>query len=177
MKSQIRTGHFSRPNRCLCSILCWSLMMGFAVAQTGSISDQQTRQPAWGTSEAFEAVDARFATSPGTLEAAAVTTGSQFASGGVGLRNRGAGSIAISGVVPPVQAAYIYWAVITEGAATAANESIMLQRLFPTPVSAVTTVAGTNVGSGISPCWPQGNTITVFRGTVPTTVATGNGVY
>jgi hypothetical protein len=177
MKSQIRTGHFSRQNRCLCSILCWSLMMGFAVAQTSSISDQQTRQPAWGTSEASAAADIQFTNSAGTLEAAAVTAGSQFGSGGVGLRNRGAGSIAVSGVVAPVQVAYIYWAVITKGAATAANKSIMLQRLFPTPVSAVTTIAGTNVGSGPSPCWPQGNTITVFRGTVPTTVANGNGVY
>jgi hypothetical protein len=177
MKSQIRTGHFSRSNRCWCSIFCWSLLMGFAVAQTGSISDQQSRQPAWGTSEASGAADTRFATSVGTLEAAAVAAGTQFGSGGVGLRNRGAGSIAISGVVAPVQAAYIYWAVITKGAATAANKAIMLQRLFPTPVSAVTTITGTNVGSGTSPCWPQGNTITVFRGTVPTTVATGNGVY
>jgi hypothetical protein len=176
MKSQIRTGHFSRQSRCLCLILCWSFLMGFAVAQTSSISDQQTGQPAWGTTDASNAANIRFTNSAGTLEAAAVTAGSQFGSGGVGLRNRGAGSIAISGVVTPVRAAYIYWAVITKGAVTAANESIMLQRLSPT-VGAVTTIAGTNVGSGASPCWPQGTTITVFRGTVPTTVATGNGVY
>jgi hypothetical protein len=176
MKSQMRTGHFSRPNWCLCSILCWSLMLGFAVAQTSSVSDQQTRQPAWGTSEAPNAADIRFETSAGSLEAAAVSAGSQFGSGGVGLRNRGAGSLAVSGVLPPVQAAYIYWAVITNGAASAANKTIMLQRLSPTPVSTVTRITGTNVGTGPSPCWP-GNTITVFRGTVPTTVATGNGVY
>jgi hypothetical protein len=177
MKAQMRTGHISRPNRCLCSILCWSLMLGFAVAQTSSISDPQTRQPASGTTEALNAADIRFETSVGSLEAAATSAGSQFGSGGVGLRNRGAGSIAVSGVLPPVQAAYIYWAVITSGAPSAANKSIMLQRLSPTPVSTVTTITGTNVGSGPSPCWPEGNTITVFRGTVPTTVATGNGVY
>jgi len=176
-KLQMRAGHRSRLNRCLCSIFCWSLMVGFAVAQSSSLSDQQTRQPAWGTREAPGATDLRFATSAGSVEAAAVSAGSQFGSGGVGLRNRGAGSIAVSGVVLPVQAAYIYWAVITKGAVTTANKSIMLQRLFPTPASAVTTITGTNVGSGASPCWMQGNTITVFRGTVPTTVATGNGVY
>jgi hypothetical protein len=176
MKSQRRTGHIS--GRCLCSIVCWSLMLGFAVAQTSSISDRPTRQPAWGTREASGDADIEFETSAGSLEAAAATTGSQFGSGGVGLRNRGAGSIAVSGVLPPVKAAYIYWAVISKGAASAANKTIMLQRLSPTPVSAVATITGTNVGTGPSPCWgTSSDTITVFRGTVPTTVATGNGVY
>jgi len=155
-------------------------MLGFAVAQTSSI-DQQTGQPAWGTSEAPNAADIRFETSIGSLEPAVVSASSapaQFGSGGVGLRNRGAGSIAVSGVLPPVQFAYIYWAVITSGPASAANQKIKLQRLSPTPASTVVTITGTNVGTGPSPCWgTSSDTITVFRGTVPITVATGNGVY
>jgi hypothetical protein len=181
MKSQLCTGPISLSNRCLCSILCWSLMLGFAVAQTSSISEQETRQPAWGTSEAPNAADIQFETSIGSLEPAVVSAPSapsQFGSGGVGLRNRGAGSIAVSGVLPPVQAAYIYWAVITSGPASAANQTIKLQRLSPTPASTVATITGTNVGTGPSPCWAATtDTITVFRGVVPTTVATGNGVY
>jgi hypothetical protein len=93
------------------------------------------------------------------------------------LRNRSTGSISISGAKTPIKGAFIYWAVITSGAALTADKSIMVQRLFPTPASAVTTIAGSVVGTGPTPCWFTADTITVFKGSIPLTVATGNGLY
>jgi hypothetical protein len=145
-----------------------------ALAQDNSTTDQ--RQPAWGTSDSPTAGSVQFETSLPPLNAPTTFTNSQFGSGGVGLRNRGTGSISISGVVAPVKAAHIYWAVITTGSAGAADKTIKLQRLSPTPASSLISVSGTLLGTGPSPCWP-GNTISVFRGTVPTSVATGNGLY
>jgi hypothetical protein len=142
-----------------------------AAAQTGA----GEKQPAWGTSDSPTA-DGPFEVVAGAITAHNIFTGAQFSSGGVALRNRGTGSISISGVLTPVKAAYIYWAVITSGAATAADEKVMVERLSPTPASATVTVTGTLLGTGGTPCW-TGNTISVFRGVVPTTVATGNGLY
>ena len=66
--------------------------------------------------------------------------------------------------------------MITSGAALAPDKTIKLQRLSPAPASAVVSVAGTLLGTGASPCW-GGTTISVFRGTVPLTLANGNGFY
>ena len=104
-------------------------------------------------------------------------TGAQYSSGGVSLRNRGGGVIHISDVEKPVKAAVIYWAVITSGAATTPDKSVMVQRLLPKPASAVTKINGTLVGTGASPCYPTITTISVFRGQVPLGVANGNGEY
>ncbi len=101
---------------------------------------------------------------------------SGYGTGGVALRNRKTGNIGISGVIQPVKAALMYWAAITKGPAPAADKAIQLQRLYPTPASAVVTLSGTSLGTGSSPCWP-GNTITVFRASVPLSIATGNGSY
>jgi hypothetical protein len=100
-------------------------------------------------------------------------TNANYGTGGVALRNRGAGNIGVSGVVGAVKAAFIYWAVIEPNGD--ANR-IHVQRLFPTPVSADVTLTGTVVGVGPQPCW-IGSTITVFRAAIPLTIATGNGSY
>jgi hypothetical protein len=103
-----------------------------------------------------------------------------LASGGVGLRNRRGGGIEIAGVSRPVQAAYLYWAVLTAGSPPDATRSIRIQRIFPAPASPVTTIAGTAVGQGPEPCWGNFNgatTATVFRAAVPLSVANGNGTY
>jgi hypothetical protein len=105
-----------------------------------------------------------------------VAPASSYGTGGTALRNRGAGSISISGVVAPVKATFIYWAVISAGAPPAAATKIRLQREFPLPASAVVILAGAVVGVGAPPCWP-GNVVTVFRAVVPPAVATGNGLY
>ncbi len=98
-----------------------------------------------------------------------------YGSGGVALRNRSTGALGISGVITPVKAAYLYWAVITNGAPTSTATSVTLEREFPTPTASAV-ITGKVVGSGAQPCW-TGTTITVYRGSVPTTLATGNGSY
>lgn len=100
---------------------------------------------------------------------------SGYSTGGVSLRNRGAGGIEISGVHAPVMAAYIYWAVITPGPPTPPVSSIMVQRVYPTK-SAVVILPGVPVGSGPPPCW-AGAVITVFKAPVPLAIANGNGLY
>ena len=131
---------------------------------------------AWGTSEAPNAAEVQTDAALGTIGASAVFTNAAFGTGGVSLRNRGGGNIAVSGVATPTKAAYLYWAVITEGAAPKAAESIKIQRLSPTVDSTVATVVGKSIGTGASPCW-TGNTITVFKGDVPLSIANGNGSY
>jgi hypothetical protein len=154
-------------------VLVMSITLSVATAaQTGSAAP---RQPAWGTSEST-AQQQPFETAVGEVSTHGVFVGAQFGSGGVGLRNRGTGSIGISGVLTPVKAAFIYWAVITNGPALAPDKKVKVQRLFPEPVSAVVNVTGALVGTGPTPCWPDTTTISVFRGLVPTTVATGNGL-
>ena len=111
----------------------------------------------------------------GSISPSRVIVNAQFGSGGVGLRNRGAGAINVSGVTGPVKGAYLYWATITSGAPTAASKSIGLRRLLPT-ASTATTLTGTAIGSGAQPCW-TGSAITVFKASVPASIANGNGVY
>jgi hypothetical protein len=158
----------------------WSIVLvvasATAFAQTDSTSEA-TRQPAWGTSDSPTAGTTLFETDIAAAVTAHQTfTGAAYGSGGVGLRNKGMGGIGISGVVTPVKAAYLYWAVITEGAAKTPDTQMKIQRLFPTPASAVTTVTGTLLGTGSSPCW-GGTVISVYRASVPTTVSSGNGSY
>jgi hypothetical protein len=151
------------------------LMLASATAQTDLTSEQSAQVGGMGGGSIATA--GQFVSSLGAVTSAITPSGgAQFASGGVGLRNRGTGAIGISGVLTPVKAAFIYWALITSGPAPIADQSIMVQRLSPGPASAVIIVAGTNVGTGRQPCW-AGDTITVFRGSVPTSVATGNGLY
>jgi hypothetical protein len=146
-----------------------------AMACAQSSSQPESRKPVWGTGETAN-VNTQFETALAPVANHGSYTKAQFSSGGVGLRNRGTGAISISGVVAPVKAAFVYWAVITQGAPVAANKKIMVQRLSPTPASAIVTVAGTSIGTGPTPCW-AGNMITVFRGTLPASLASGNGLY
>jgi hypothetical protein len=94
--------------------------------------------------------------------------------GGFALRNRRDGAISISGVNRPVKAAYIYWAAITQGVPTGATSNIGL-RLGGTGDN-FTNIPGVVVGSGPQPCW-SGDRITVYRGTIPSSIAVGNGFY
>lgn len=155
-----------------------SLLALLAVTPLRAQDDNKPVAPpiAWGTSDAPNALDIHTDAALGTITPSVVYTSAGYATGGVSLRNRGGGNIGISGVVTPVKAAYIYWAVITEGAATKADESIKLERLSPTTEAAVATITGKLLGTASSPCW-AGNTISVFRGTAPTSVANGNGSY
>ena len=119
----------------------------------------------------------RAATDLGVIAPRVVFSNAQFASGGVGLRNHGAGGITISGVTKPVKAAYLYWAVITDGPPPPEVSSVLLVRKAPGGVSAKLEIAGTAIGTTGS-CWVLPSfTTTVFRGTVPLSIANGNGLY
>lgn len=127
--------------------------------------------PTVGTSDA-----AAMATVAAPAAAAANTyQRAQYSTGGTGLRNRASGGITISGVVPPVKAAFLYWAVIDNGAAKASEASVTIRRVLPTPERSLT-LQGKAVGSGVSPCW-GGTGITVYKTTVPPVLANGNGSY
>ena len=114
----------------------------------------------------------------GGIVASQVYNNAHFVSNGIALRNRGGGAFIMSGVTGPVKAAWLYWAVITQGAPKAKNKSVTLARFFPTPGSPVT-LKGNAVGTGPTPCW-LGDTTTVFRAQVPNSMFSsggGNGLF
>ena len=103
-------------------------------------------------------------------------TNASLATAGVGLRNRLVASINAPGnLTSGLKKAYLYWAVITNGAVPAAARSPKIARRSA-PTVGPTALTATQVGSGPSPCW-GGTGITVFRATVPLSVAKGGGVY
>lgn len=136
---------------------------------------ETTGDQSLGTSKSSASQLAAPSVSVGNVYPANTYFRAQHASGGVALRNRDSGGIEISNVVTPVKAAFVYWAVITSGSPPTAARSVKIQRVGPTS-SAVATVSGTAVGTGSSPCW-AGDRITVYKGTVPTSVANGAGTY
>ncbi len=151
------------------------------VASAPSSASQDVSGPAetrgkWGTINSPTADAVQSEASLATIRASSVFNGAGYGSGGVSLRNRGGGNISVSGVVSPTKAAYLYWAVITQGAAPNVAQSVKIQRLSPGVDSTVATVVGKSLGTADSPCWP-GDTIPVFKGTVPLSVADGNGSY
>ncbi|MBV9301851.1 MAG: hypothetical protein JOY62_13810 [Acidobacteriaceae bacterium] len=151
-----------------------------------SVPTLAQRDDRWGTSAAVTAarvpdtavlpdVDPTFISNELEEASAPAATGFSYATGGGALRNRSTTAIGISGVVSPTVAAYLYWAVITEGTPPTSVTSVTLSRESPAP-PATAVIKGTAIGSGISPCW-LGNQITVYRGTVSTSLANGNGLY
>ena len=156
-------------------------------AQTASASGRDTT---WGTTahkKGFKRPNAGRSAEAASIQPSLIYVNASVGTGGVGLRNRGAGAIDVSGVTGPVQAAYLYWAVITQGTPTQADRSVKITRLSPTAPGGIKPAAaprivgpkaipGGVVGQGPSPCWP-GNQITVFRGKVPAALAVGNGLY
>jgi hypothetical protein len=153
------------------------LLLASILASVASALAQENAQEmeSWGSTACSAAANVQAAVLP-PVHPFFVAPASSYGTGGTALRNRGAGSISISGVVAPVKAAFIYWAVISAGPLPVAATKIQLQRQFPLPASAVVILGGTVVGAGPPPCWP-GNVITVFRALVPPGVATGNGLY
>jgi hypothetical protein len=158
-----------------------SAMAALAVAVVaGSASAQQVANaPNPNGAGRPAAVDAPNSVSHNAIRSSLIFRNASYATGGVGLRNRGVAGITIAGVTGPVKAAYVYWAVITDGAPTAANTTLTVGRDAPSgsttsPVTAL--VSGTQVGTGGTPCW-GGTAITVFRGAVPVSVASGAGAY
>ncbi|HMD16837.1 MAG TPA: hypothetical protein VKH18_09225 [Terriglobales bacterium] len=104
-----------------------------------------------------------------------------YGTGGVALRNRRTGEIAISGVSGSTQAAWLYWAVLLSNpTATQLTKvaKVTIARTYPTgaPSPSSAAVTGTLLNVGGDPCWGSSGAW-VYRAAVPTTVATGNGLY
>ena len=110
----------------------------------------------------------------------ATYSNASYGTGGVALRNRIKGSIHISGVTGPTQAAWLYWAVLFASTPSSAQlrgaSKVQLQREFPPGIPSAAQLTGTLIAIGGDPCWGSAGTW-VFRASVPTTVATGNGIY
>lgn len=112
----------------------------------------------------------------GNISPSIVYTNASFATAGGGLRNRLVTSVNVPGALTTApRAAYLYWAVITSGAVPAAAKSPKIARRSAPTVSP-TALTAAQVGSGASPCW-GGTGITVYRATVPLSVAKGGGLY
>jgi hypothetical protein len=101
-----------------------------------------------------------------------------YGTGGIALRNRGEGVLHVSGVSEPIQAAYLYWAILFTGTAPgAALHDVTLRPISSrVPLYREVRLAGTLLGIGADPCWGSSG-IAVFRAQVPTWLATGNGAY
>jgi hypothetical protein len=129
-------------------------------------------------SETANAVQPPPVTVLGNIPPFRVYARAQYGTAGTPLRNRRTGAIRMSGVVGPVQDAYIYWAVITQGPPPARVGQIQVQRLAPPgAASANVTLTGFVIGTGVQPCEWIGDRITVYRAQVPLAIATGNGTY
>jgi hypothetical protein len=160
------------------SITAVSCLLIVLIAGAGRASAADLDTAAACSSTASAAVAPAPAVNIGPIPWFQIYNNAQYESAGVGLRNRRTGAIEMSGVIAPVQAAWIYWAVITQGPPPAAASQIQVQRLAPpAPASANVTLAGVTVGNGPQPCEWNGNRITVFRALIPAAVATGNGTY
>ena len=110
----------------------------------------------------------------------AAYSNASYGTGGVALRNRIKGSIQISGVNGPTQAAWLYWAVLFGSTPSSTQlkgaSKVQLQREFPPGIPSGAQLTGTLIAVGGDPCWGSAGTW-VFRAAVPTAVATGNGIY
>jgi hypothetical protein len=152
-----------------------------AVEDPTSVQTIQERNETYGTTAYSEAPDLTsdaVTVSVPIIKPSVLEGKASYATGGVSLRNRGAGNISVSGLVGPPRVTFIYWAVISLGATPPPAKSIEIQRLNPAPASPAAVLNGAAIGVGPAPCWgPQGSVITVFRAVVPPAISTGNGSY
>lgn len=98
-----------------------------------------------------------------------ITLKGGYVAAGVGLRNRGSGTISLTGIPAgaTVHAAYLYWSVLG-GSTEAAN--------FKQGKIKGAAITGTKIGSGLDPCWENVTTGYAYRANV-TGKVTGNGSY
>ena len=154
--------------------LYYSIVTGIVIATLFALPNRALGQTEEPNGLASFAMKPQITDTP--IKPVVVRTKANYATGGISLRNRGAGNISISGVTGAPQLAFLYWSVIFNGAPPAASTQLQIQRLYPTPVSAPMVLTGTVVGVGPSPCW-GGTNVFVFRAAVPLALATGNGSY
>jgi len=147
-----------------------AMAVAFALCTAGTVFAQpsQLGRPARQPASTLATTDI------GRINPSFTFTNASFGTGAVGLRNRGEGGIAISGVTAPIKRAFAYWAVVTDGPPTVAASNIYMKRGVAN--GPFTNIAGVPIGTGASPCW-RGDRTTVFRATLPLSLANGNGLY
>jgi len=126
------------------------------------------------TANAAGGTDGLRATDTAAVSGTAPTTYAQFnvrggyTSSGVGLRNRGRGTIGISGVPAgaTVVRSYLFWSILGNAEQTRFSRGLFRGR----------PIQGTRVGRGAAPCWGGVSTGYAYRANV-TGLATGNGAY
>lgn len=169
---------WTSSSRALSAALVASTLLAASAAEAADQS-AATADQTYGTtaSPAVSASDiaAMQGQASGLVATANNFTAAQYATAGGGLRNRGSVAFSISGVVTPVKAAFLYWAVIDNGPAKPGESTVKLKRLSPGPTQ-MADLTGTVVGKGPSPCW-GGTAIVVYKAPVPTALASDNGSY
>jgi hypothetical protein len=105
-----------------------------------------------------------------------IITNAQYAAAGTGLRNRDTGIINISGFIPPLQKAILYWGVLCP-TSSACGPSISLQRLTPSQNSPQE-FTGILIGTGRDLCWGSDHA-EYYKAELPVSFAppSGGGVY
>lgn len=120
----------------ICVLLCLAGLLVITVLAPRKAVGQEAPFAVKGTAASPTAANVPSDVELTSMSPVAVLPSASYATGGKGMRNQGAGAIVISGAKPPIKAALIYWAAITQGPPTAADQSVIVQRLFPTPASA-----------------------------------------
>lgn len=155
------------------SLIFPALLLVAILGTAGSSLAADTPQKECSATDSFGAGQLTPLLNLGNIQPFRVFKNASYGTGGVALRNRGAGGISIGGVFAPVQAAYVYWAVIGPNKAASV---ITIKRLYP-GVAGPANLPGVAVGAGPPPCpWP-GSQIVVFRALIPPAIANGNGLY
>jgi hypothetical protein len=169
---------------------CAGLFVTLLLSGAGSVLASGDDNQLWGTSRSPTAPATQDKALSGFQSPSFIYNNASYGTGGGALRNRGGTTIGVSGVIGPVQAAFLYWAVITDGPPDKSAYRVRLTRHLPKSerrhehewsdqgkdADYSRIVQGKVVGSGPQPCW-IGTTITVFRAGVPTSLASGNGLY
>lgn len=148
------------------------LMVGLLGVVTFSGAEAGARAPSPGgeggvSGGSATAGPASAAGAPATFTSININGG--YVAAGVGLRNRGSGTIRITGIPTgaTVQAAYLFWSVLGPAREPAT---------FKTGKFKGAAITGTKIGSGGTPCWASTTTGYAYRANVSTRV-TGNGSY
>jgi hypothetical protein len=101
-----------------------------------------------------------------------VITDAQYAAAGTGLRNRNTGTINISGFIPPLQKAILYWGVLCP-TSSACGSSISLQRVAPS-LNRLRNFTGILIGTGPDTCWGS-NHAEYYKAELPASFAPPSG--
>jgi hypothetical protein len=151
----------------------WITTAMAATLGIGSLAWAQQPRPLGGSSKDPSASQTVRKFTPRPPSLIPVFTSAQYGAAGTGLRNRQSATINLSGVIPPVQAAYLYWGVINPNPPPdpAGLSHVIFREIGGTPQL----ITGTLLATAPSPCW-GGDHTSYYRALV-TSQTSGNGLY